>query len=307
MRRHQQSLSKKVCFAWLGRDPDFPQGCTYGKKCAFSHAKDVVCQKWLKGICEHDANSCRYVHHHNPAEVRFEPGTKLCVQCVAPLESVDHMSKSPRPSNIEVQRSAHELEQLDKQLEDINNSIDSETQTRNMLTENHEKAGLILQEASGLVPDIKKLQSDLISAQQRLDDLKEQYEICVTSHHSMMVNFDDNKLQGLLRMKASLLETIESKRKAVRHAAQKKSPSFSSSSPTIGWKQALLDHHITDQAQTSLSLQSDDKTCVVCLDKERTFALNCGHLAYCEDCVYLLKKCAICQQPVEHRQRIHMP
>lgn len=307
MRRHQQSLSKKVCFAWLGRDPDFPQGCTYGRKCAFAHAKDVTCQKWLKGICEHDANSCRYVHHHNPAEVRFEPGTKLCVQCVVPPESAEPMSKSSRPSNIEVRRSTHadELEQLDKQLEDINNSIDSETQTRNMLTENNEKAGLILQEAADLVPGIKKLQSDLILAQQRLDDLKEQYEICVTSHHSVMVNFDENKLQGLLRVKASLLETIESKRKAVRHA-QKKSPSSSSSSPTIGWKQTLLDHQIAE-AQTSLSLQSDEKTCVVCLDKERTFALNCGHLAYCEDCVYLLDKCAICQQPVELRQRIHVP
>ena len=45
--------------------------------------------------------------------------------------------------------------------------------------------------------------------------------------------------------------------------------------------------------------------CVVCLDRKRTFALSpCGHRAYCDKCVKLLKACAICRAPVQATLRV---
>ncbi len=49
------------------------------------------------------------------------------------------------------------------------------------------------------------------------------------------------------------------------------------------------------------------RECVVCYDKEPTFAMiPCGHVCACEDCFVLLRACPMCRAPVFEARRIYL-
>ena len=49
----------------------------------------------------------------------------------------------------------------------------------------------------------------------------------------------------------------------------------------------------------------EDRSCVVCLERDRTHALvPCGHKLYCQICAETIKECATCRQPITHLLRI---
>lgn len=51
----------------------------------------------------------------------------------------------------------------------------------------------------------------------------------------------------------------------------------------------------------------DKLLCSICLTKNADHAaLPCGHLNYCDECSYNLKKCAICREDVEKMQKIFL-
>lgn len=53
--------------------------------------------------------------------------------------------------------------------------------------------------------------------------------------------------------------------------------------------------------------QEDKLLCSICLMKKADHAaLPCGHLNYCDECSYNLKKCAICRKDVEKMQKIFL-
>eukprot|EP01084_Bolivina_argentea_P263915 446877_1 len=43
--------------------------------------------------------------------------------------------------------------------------------------------------------------------------------------------------------------------------------------------------------------EEDSSQCPICMDKNKSHALSCGHI-YCEDCVSKLKKCSFCNKDV---------
>ncbi len=43
--------------------------------------------------------------------------------------------------------------------------------------------------------------------------------------------------------------------------------------------------------------ESEDNTCIICLDKPRAYAIiKCGHLCYCDTCGKNINKCPICRE-----------
>jgi hypothetical protein len=325
------------CWPWLNRDPDKPKGCRFGSKCRFFHRKTEICKKWEANNCPHTANTCRYLHSFSA--VSYEPGP-FCVMIFDKGEQDKKRQETAEPSaSRKAKESSHPMTtsppmtiaMIQEQLDKVNADINTCEEQRTMMTQLTEQSKLIFEEAVPLANDIQALQGLLVQKQQHLDTLDSKYQIIRQDFESFKTNYDDSKYQCLLRIKSSLTDNIMSQQKKddCHRLANRLGVSFQHIEVMMTYmsEAEVLKHFKIESGSTGSTLisdsdakdtkmsidksvdksnTSDDELCAVCLKNTRTYALYCGHYAYCETCVMNLNECTICREPVIGRQRVYM-